>query len=120
MSKRMLGVLILTIHFGILQHLLGSTLYHKKRILATLIQAGHAVLLINQPGIEKNQRLITKVVSKGSWISSGTDVSKHALCINITSELAPLPFLKTMCSYEGTFSTTTVCNYMTLKGALSF
>lgn len=63
---------------------------------------------------------ITKVVSKGSWISSGTDVSKHAISLNITSELRPLPFLRTTCSYEGTFSTTTVCNYMTLKGALSF
>lgn len=62
----------------------------------------------------------TKLVSQGSWISTGTRVSKHALSLSIASEMQPLPFLRTMCCYEGTFSTTTACNYMTLKGALTF
>lgn len=62
----------------------------------------------------------TKVVSKGSWIATGTRVSKHALSLSIASEMQPLPFLRTICMYEGTYSTTTVCNYMTLKAAVMF
>lgn len=63
---------------------------------------------------------IQKVASKGAWASSGTRVSRHALAINVSSETQLFPRFKTICSYEGSVSTTTICNYMTMKGSLDF
>lgn len=64
--------------------------------------------------------LTTLLASNGSWLSSGTKVAKHALNFQLISEVELLSRLMIQCSYEGTFSMTTVCNYATLKGVLNF
>lgn len=63
---------------------------------------------------------VTKVVSRGSWATSGTQVARHAISVNVTSDIQWFSHLKTSCNYEGTYSMTTFCNYMSLKGELTF
>lgn len=78
--------------------------------------------LAYQPTVyrESPSILTTLIASNGSWVSSGTKVSRHTLNVQLNSEVEFLSRLLIRCTYEGSFSMTTVCNYATLKGILKF
>ncbi|AAP05024.1 polymorphic outer membrane protein middle domain-containing protein [Chlamydia caviae] len=61
----------------------------------------------------------TRIVSNGSWITSGTPVNRHAFSISIKNTTS-LNRMSLSINYHGDFSKSTLCNFLNITGEIKF
>ncbi|WP_348663818.1 polymorphic outer membrane protein middle domain-containing protein [Chlamydia vaughanii] len=68
---------------------------------------------------EKPQTITSRLISKGTWISSGTHVDRHSGSITIKNTTA-LNVISLGMNYHGDFSKSTLCNFLNITAQIQF
>ncbi|WP_375793531.1 autotransporter domain-containing protein [Chlamydia sp. 12-01] len=69
---------------------------------------------------QKPKITTTRLISKGTWITSGTPVDHHAGSISVKNITTLFNNLSLSINYRGDFSKSTLCNFLNITSALQF
>ncbi|WP_348663821.1 polymorphic outer membrane protein middle domain-containing protein [Chlamydia vaughanii] len=80
------------------------------------------IQLAYQPMIYKKTPQIrtTLLSSNGTWLSSGTPISRNTVAMNINNETQLRDSLKLILNYQGEISSSTFANYLTTGSSITF
>ncbi|BAE81508.1 polymorphic outer membrane protein E family [Chlamydia felis Fe/C-56] len=69
---------------------------------------------------QKPKITTTRLISKGTWITSGTPVDHHAVSILIKNTTTLLNTMSLSINYRGDFSKSTLCNFLNVTSEIKF